>query len=227
MQIEVRNLSKNYVDDKGIKSVSFGISKGEMVAIIGHNGAGKSTLLKILSGWILSDSGQIKIEDVDHKNRKIFSRKVGFVPEVPNLFDFFSVEYNLKLFACLFRLPISRVDEIIEEFHLSPLRKTKVGLLSKGLKQRVSLARALLPNPSILLFDEPTSGLDIEMTKDVYRLLGNMRDAGKTVLFTSHRPEEFQSIASRIMALREGRLVFDGATAEYFRSATYKGLYMC
>jgi ABC-type multidrug transport system ATPase subunit len=86
--------------------------------------AGKSTLLKILSGWILSDIGQIKIENADHKNKKLFARKVGFVPEVPNLFYFFSVEYNLMLFAFLFRLPASGVDEILEEFHLGPLRKT-------------------------------------------------------------------------------------------------------
>lgn len=227
MQIHVRNLSKNYLDDKGLKSVSFGISTGEMVAIIGHNGAGKSTLLKMLSGWILSDAGQIKFEDVDRKNKKLFCTRVGFVPEVPNLFDFFSVEYNLKLFSRLFQLPASRVDEILEEFHLSRMRKTKVGQLSKGLKQRVSLARALLPNPSILLVDEPTSGLDFETTKDVCRLLCTMRDTGKTIVFTSHRLEEFKSIANRILALREGHLVFDGSTSDFFQSTLYQSLYKC
>ena len=107
------------------------------------------------------------------------------------------------------------------------MRKTKAGLLSKGLKQRVSIARTLLPNPSILFFDEPTSGLDFETTKDVYRMLGNMREAGKTILFTSHRPEEFKSLATRIMALCDGRLVFDGPTSDYFQSTIYKSLYTC
>ncbi|MFO7569843.1 MAG: ABC transporter ATP-binding protein, partial [Smithellaceae bacterium] len=146
-------------------------------------------------------------------------------PEEPNLFDFFSVEYNLKLFAALSRTPFSRVEEILGEFNLLPFRKSKVQALSKGLKQRVNIGRALLADPPLFILDEPTSGLDFEMTREIYRLLNTMHDAGKTILFTSHRPEEIKSLATRIMVLHEGSLIFDGSPQEYFRSEIHEKLY--
>jgi ABC-type multidrug transport system ATPase subunit len=152
-------------------------------------------------------------------------RKVGFIPEVPNLFDFFSVEYNLKLFAALSHTPFQRVEEILSEFNLIPFRKSKVQALSKGLKQRVNIGRALLSNPSVLLLDEPTSGLDFEMTRETYRLMSAMHGDGKTIIFTSHRPEEIKNLATRIMLLHEGKLIFDGSPEEYFRSESHEKLY--
>jgi ABC-type multidrug transport system ATPase subunit len=150
---------------------------------------------------------------------------VGFVPEVPNLFDFFSVEYNLKLFASLFQAPLLRVEEVLTEFNLLPFRKNKIQALSKGLKQRVNIGRALLADPPVVLCDEPTSGLDFEMTNELYRLLNTLHDAGKTILFTSHRPEEIKSLATRILVLHKGNLVFDGPPLEYFQSAVHEKLY--
>ncbi len=225
MQLEIRNLTKLYDQQRGLLPTSFEVTKGELMAVVGHNGAGKSTLLKMLANWILPDSGQVMIEGIDLRNRTAVVKKVGFVPEVPNLFDFFSVGYNLKLFAVLFQIPLPRVDEVLREFNLIPFRKSKIQSLSKGLKQRVSIGRALLADPPILLFDEPTSGLDFEMTKEIYRLLNKMHDAGKTILFTSHRPEEIKSLATRIMVLHEGGLAFDGSPQRYFQSETHESLY--
>lgn len=225
MHIEVKNLSKLYSQKKGLLPLTIDVAKGEMVAIVGHNGAGKSTLLKMLAGWILPDSGHVTIDEINLKNREFIVKKVGFVPEVPNLFEFFSVEYNLKLFADLFQIPHSRVDEILTEFNLMPHKKNKVRVLSKGLKQRANIGRTLIADPPVLLFDEPTSGLDYDMTKEVYRMLSNMHQAGKTILFTTHRPEEVRSLASRILVLHEGLLVFDGPPSEYFESGTHKDLY--
>ena len=225
MQLEIRNLTKLYDHQRGLLPTSFDVAKGELMAVVGHNGAGKSTLLKMLANWILPDGGQVTIDGIDLRNRTAVVKKVGFVPEVPNLFDFFSVGYNLKLFALLFRIPFPRVDEVLDEFNLMPFRKTTVQKLSKGLKQRVSIGRALLADPPILLFDEPTSGLDFEMTKEVYRLLHKMHDAKKTILFTSHRPEEIRSLATRIMVLHEGAPVFDGPPREYFQSEVHEDLY--
>ncbi len=225
MQLEIRNLTKLYDHKRGLLPTSFEVTKGELMAVVGHNGAGKSTLLKMLANWILPDGGQVTIEGIDLSNRTAVVRKIGFVPEVPNLFDFFSVGYNLKLFAVLFQIPFPRVDEVLREFNLIPFRKSKIQALSKGLKQRVSIGRALLADPPILLFDEPTSGLDFEMTKEIYRLLNKMHDAGKTILFTSHRPEEIKSLATRIMVLHEGRLAFDGSPQRYFQSETHESLY--
>lgn len=225
MQLEIRNLAKLYSEKGGLAPISFEVNKGELIAIVGHNGAGKSTLLKILANWIVPDGGTVMIDGVDLKDRTAVVRKVGFISEEPNLFDFFSVEYNLKLFAALTRTPFSRVKEVLGEFNLLPFRKSKVQALSKGLKQRVNIGRALLADPPLFILDEPTSGLDFEMTREIYRLLNTMHDAGKTILFTSHRPEEIKSLATRIMVLHEGSLIFDGSPQEYFRSEIHEKLY--
>jgi len=226
MQIEIHNLTKVYNEQRGLLPVSLEAAKGELIAVIGHNGAGKSTLLKMLASWLLPDSGYVSVDGVNLKNRSAVVRKIGFVPETPNLFEFFSVEYNLKLFARLFQVPFSRIDEIIEKFALLPFRKNRIQVLSKGLKQRVSIGRALLADPPVLLFDEPTSGIDFEMTKEIYRLLKEFHASGKTILFTSHRPEEIKTLATRIIVLHQAKLVFDGSPQKYFQSDIHEKLYL-
>ena len=225
MQLEVQKLTKLYQEKRGLLAASFQVEKGESIAIVGHNGAGKSTLLKMLAGWIVPDSGEARVDGIDLKNRSALVRKTGFVPETPNLFDFFSVEYNLKLFARLFQVPFVRIEETLREFDLLAFRRNRIEVLSKGLKQRVSIGRSLLADPPLLLLDEPTSGLDFEMTKQIYGLLKNIHSSGKTVLFTSHRPEEIKTLATRIIALHHGGLVFDGAPSDYFRSSVHENLY--
>ena len=225
MQLDIQNLAKLYDQTRGLSPISFQVAKGELIAIVGHNGAGKSTLLKMLANWILPDSGEVMIDGIDLRNRSAVVRKVGFIPETPNLFDFFSVEYNLKLFAVLSHAPLLRVEEILNEFNLKKFRKSKVQSLSKGLKQRVNIGRALLANPPLLLLDEPTSGLDFEMTREIYRLMAAMHEAGKTIIFTSHRPEEIKNLATRIMVLHQGSLIFDGSPQDYFKSDIHEKLY--
>lgn len=225
MLIEAHNLTKIYNGKRGLLQTSFQVEKGELIAIVGHNGAGKSTLLKMLASWIIPDSGEVLVDGINLKNRMALVRKIGFVPETPNLFDFFSVDYNLKLFARLFQIPFLRIEEILREFNLLSYRQNKIQVLSKGLKQRVSIGRSLLADPPVLLFDEPTSGLDFEMTKEVYKLLKSTHASGKTILFTSHRPEEIKTLATRIILLHQGGLVFDGPPQEYFQSKIYENLY--
>jgi len=226
MQIEIHNLTKVYSEKRGLLPVSLEVEKGELIAVIGHNGAGKSTLLKMLASWLLPDSGQVLVEGIHLENRLAVVRKVGFVPETPNLFDFFSVEYNLKIFARLFQVPFVRIEDILKEFDLLPFRKNKIQILSKGLRQRVSIGRALLADPPVLLFDEPTSGIDFEMTKEIYRMLKDFHALGKTILFTSHRPEEIKTLATRIIVLHQGNLVFDGSPPKYFQSEIHEKLYL-
>ena len=225
MQLEIRNLTRTYDKKRGLLPTSFTVSTGELIAIVGHNGAGKSTLLKMLANWILPESGNIIIDGIDSNNRMAFVKKVGFVPESPNLLELFSVEYNLNIFAALFRATALRIETVLEEFNLLSFRKTKVMALSKGLKQRVNIGRALLADPPLLLLDEPTSGLDFEMTREIYRLLAAMHAAGKTILFTTHRPEEIRHLATRILVLHEGSLVFDGSPEAYFQSDIHERLY--
>jgi ABC-type multidrug transport system ATPase subunit len=179
----------------------------------------------MLAGWLLPDSGEVLVDGIDLKNRPALARKVGFVPETPNLFDFFSVEYNLKLFARLFQSPFIRIEKILKEFDLLPYRHNKVRVLSKGLQQRVSIGRSLLADPPVLLFDEPTAGLDFEMTTEIYRLLQRTHASGKTILFTSHRPEEIKTLATRVIVLHQGSLAFDGPPREYFQSMIHEKLY--
>lgn len=223
--IEIVNLSKIYKENRGLFPTSFKVDKAELVAIVGHNGAGKSTLLKILSSTLLPDTGKVVIDGIELGNRLELVKKIAFVSETPNLYDFFSVEYNLKLFARLFNLSDSRVDECLSRFNLDSFKKTKVLNLSKGLKQRVSISRALLPDPPVIFFDEPTSGLDFEMTKEVFKLLKEFHNAGKTILFTTHRPEEIRTFATRILVLHKGKMVFDGTPDEYFQSTLHSELY--
>ena len=225
MQIEIHNLTKVYNEQRGLLPASLEVEKGELIAVIGHNGAGKSTLLKLLASWLLPDSGHVLVDGVNLSNRMAVVRKVGFVPETPNLFDFFSVQYNLKLFARLFQVPLLRIEEILKEFELLPFRNNKIQVLSKGLKQRVSIGRALLADPPVLLFDEPTSGIDFEMTKEIYRLLKDFHVSGKTIIFTSHRPEEIKSLATRIIVLHQAAIVFDGPPQQYFQSEIHDRLY--
>ncbi len=225
MQLQVSNLTKLYSQTRGLHPTSFSVEQGELIAIVGHNGAGKSTLLKMLANWIIPDSGHVTIDGMDLRNRKAVVKKMGFIPEDPNLFDFFSVQYNLKLFARLARTPLSRVEDVLQELNLARFRKAQVQSLSKGLKQRVSIGRALLANPSILLLDEPTSGLDFETTREIYRILNTMHQTGQTILFTSHRPEEIKNLATRIMVLHNGQVIFDGSPAEYFESTIHQELY--
>lgn len=226
MQIEIHNLTKVYNENRGLLPVSIEVEKGELIALIGHNGAGKSTLLKMVASLLIPDSGTVFIDGINITNRLAVVRKIGFVPENPNLFDFFSVEYNLKIFARLFQVPFVRIDEILKEFDLLPFRNNRIQVLSKGLRQRVSIARALLADPPVLLFDEPTAGLDFEMTKEVYRLLKDFHALGKTIIFTSHRPEEIKTLATRIIVLHQGYSVFDGSPPNYFQSEIHEKLYL-
>jgi ABC-2 type transport system ATP-binding protein len=226
MHLDVHHLSKVYPGNRGLLSTSFSVERGELIAIVGHNGAGKSTLLKLLATWLVPDSGQVTVEGVGLRDRLAIVRKIGFVPETPNLHDAFSVDYNLTLFARLFGAPSSRVEDTLQEFKLLPFRRSAVRTLSKGLKQRVSIGRSLLADPPVLLLDEPTASLDFETTKDIYRLIHGIHAQGKTVLFTSHRPEEIKSLATRILVLHEGAVVFDGAPDAYFQSTFYQMLYV-
>jgi ABC-type multidrug transport system ATPase subunit len=225
MQLDVIQLSKVYRGGRGLLPARFAVDCGERVAIVGHNGAGKSTLLKLLANWIVPDSGQVLVDGIELRKREEVVRKIGFVPENPNLHEAFSVAYNLQVFARLFGIPDERVEATIDEFNLGDYRHDAVRTLSKGLKQRLSIGRSLLADPAVLLLDEPTNALDFEMTRDIHLLIRKINLQGKTILFASHRPEEIQSLATRMLVLHKGSIIFDGAPDVYFTASSYEELY--
>lgn len=222
MHLEVTRLSKRYPGNRGLSPTSFTVRPGELVALVGPNGAGKSTLLKLLANWLVPDSGHVTIQGVELRDRLTMVRKVGFVPETPNLHEAFSVNYNWFLFARLFGVPASRVDDTLETLKLHPYRHSTVRTLSKGLKQRVNIGRSLIADPPVLLLDEPTAALDFEAMEDIHRLFHQVQARGTTILFSSHRPEEIKALATRILALHNGMLVFDGDPEAFFQSSCHR-----
>lgn len=231
MHIQVQNIAKTYQHGssdrpfRGILPLNLSVWPGEMVAIVGHPGAGKSTLLKILANWLVPDTGTITIDGLSLRDRPQLTYKIGFVSQTPNLFENFSVDYNLRLFTDIFRIPRRRIEEIFIQFQLEDVRSKKVHTLPKSIRQRVSFGRAMLTNPPILLLDEPTSGLDLESSKNVLETIRTLHNQSKTILVSSQQPEEIQNLATRLLVLQRGELVFDGTPKHYFESKAYETWY--
>ncbi len=211
MSIEVRNLTKIYGEQKAIDSISFKVNKGEVVGFLGPNGAGKSTTMKVLTGYLHPDGGEAEVCGVDVQRHPLETkRKIGYLPEAnPLYYDMFVKEY-LDFIADLHRLDKkkNRITEVIDTVGLTTESTKKIGQLSKGYKQRVGLAAALIHDPEVLILDEPTSGLDpnqIVEIREVIKQLGHH----KTVLFSSHILQEVEAICDRAIIIHKGILVAD------------------
>jgi ABC-2 type transport system ATP-binding protein len=211
MSIKVSNLSKNYGAQKAVNNISFSVSKGEIVGFLGPNGAGKSTTMKIITGYLACDGGGVEVcnEKVNTSSLST-KKKIGYLPEAnPLYFDMYVREY-LEFIAGVHKMdhPKNRIEETIATVGLTLEANKKIGQLSKGYKQRVGLAAALIHNPEVLILDEPTSGLDpnqIVEIRDVIKRLGK----DKTVLFSSHILQEVQAICDRVIIINKGNIVAD------------------
>jgi len=215
MSIQVQNITKIYGEQKALDNVSFEVGKGEVVGFLGPNGAGKSTMMKIITCFISPSSGQVKVcgygIDSDSINVR---KKIGYLPEnTPLYLDMYVKEY-LAFIAGLHKLSNKkdRVTEIIETVGLQIEQKKKIGALSKGFRQRVGLAQALIHDPEVLIFDEPTSGLDPNQLEDIRTLI---RDIGKekTVMLSTHIMQEVEAVCDRIIIINNGTLVADDTTS--------------
>ena len=211
MSIKVSNLSKSYGTQKAVNNVSFSIGKGEIVGFLGPNGAGKSTTMKIITGYISSDGGQTEVcGDVVDSNSLTTKKRIGYLPEAnPLYFDMYVREY-LEFVANIHGLTFinEKIEETIKVVGLTIEANKKIGELSKGYKQRVGLAAALIHDPEVLILDEPTSGLDpnqIVEIREVIKTLGK----NKTVLFSSHILQEVQAICDRVIIINKGIIVAD------------------
>ncbi len=211
MSIEVKNLLKIYGEQKAVDDISFGLKSGEIVGFLGPNGAGKSTTMKIITGYLKQDGGDAFVCGINVSKDPLSAKeKIGYLPEGNSLyFDMYVKEY-LGFIAEVHRIKDRKaaIANAIEMVGLTPEARKKIGQLSKGYKQRVGLAAALIHDPEVLILDEPTSGLDpnqIIEIRDVIRQQGK----NKTVLFSSHILQEVEAICDRVIIINKGKLVAD------------------
>jgi len=209
MSIEVENLSKVYGAQKALDSVSFKISKGEIVGFLGPNGAGKSTMMKILTTYINATDGHAKVNEFDVQDAaKQVQKLVGYLPEHNPLYLEMYVKEYLKFNAEIYNVDKKRIDEVIELTGLAPEAHKKIGQLSKGYRQRVGLANALLHNPDVLILDEPTTGLDPNQLVDIRNLIKSLGKE-KTVFLSTHIMQEVEAMCDRVIIINRGVIVAD------------------
>lgn len=209
MSIEVKNISKSYGSQKALDNISFSVKKGEIVGFLGPNGAGKSTLMKILTTYITSDSGFAFVNGFDVvEKQKSVQKSVGYLPEHNPLYlDLYVREY-LEFNASVYKIGKSRIDEVISLTGLSSESHKKIIQLSKGFRQRVGLANALLHNPDVLILDEPTTGLDPNQLLEIRNVIKNV-GKDKTVFLSTHIMQEVEAICDRVIIINKGIIVAD------------------
>lgn len=209
MSIEVNNITKLYADQKALNNISFQVDKGEIVGFLGPNGAGKSTMMKILTTYIDASDGEAKVNDFDVKTQaREVQKRVGYLPEHNPLYlDMYVKEY-LGFNADVYKVSKSRIEEVIELTGLTPEAHKKIGQLSKGYRQRVGLANALLHDPEVLILDEPTTGLDPNQLVDIRQLIKSLGEE-KTVFLSTHIMQEVEAICDRVIIIDKGEIVAD------------------
>ncbi|HLP21609.1 MAG TPA: gliding motility-associated ABC transporter ATP-binding subunit GldA [Chitinophagales bacterium] len=215
MSIKVSGLTKLYGAQKAVDEISFEVNKGEVLGFLGPNGAGKSTTMKILTCFIPQTSGTATVCGYDTSAAPLeVTKHIGYLPENnPLYYDMYVREY-LEFVAGLHKLgkiTNQRIDEMIEVTGLTAERKKKVGQLSKGYKQRVGIAQAMLHNPEVLILDEPTSGLDPNQLVEIRSLIKQL-GKDKTVIFSSHIMQEVQAVADRVIIINKGKIVANDST---------------
>lgn len=211
MSIVLKDLTKTYGSQRAIDNISFSIDSGEIVGFLGPNGAGKSTTMKILCGYIPQTSGVAQIMGMEvSKNPIGVKKRIGYLPELNPLYpDMYVAEY-LKFISDIHKIKGSKqaIERVIESTGLSLERKKKIGQLSKGYKQRVGLAQALLNDPDVLILDEPTSGLDPNQVTEIRKLILSL-GKDKTILLSSHIMQEVEAMCSRVIIINKGKIVAD------------------
>ena len=216
MSISVKNVTKKYGNQNALDKISFEIPKGEIVGFLGPNGAGKSTSMKIITCFIPQTNGEVKVCGLDVNEEPIkVKRKIGYLPEHNPLYlDMYVKEYLLFI-ARLHKVKSKkeRVAEMIKSVGLEMEQHKKIGALSKGYRQRVGLAQAMLHNPEVLILDEPTSGLDPNQLVEIRELIKTF-GKDKTILLSTHIMQEVEAICDRIIIINDGKIIADEKTSE-------------
>lgn len=206
--LEVRDLTRRFGDRTVLDKLRFEVARGEIFGFLGPNGAGKTTTLRILTGQLKATSGACRVLGLDPATSgRALRRKIGLSQEEAGHYDRLSVNSNLLFFARLYGAGQSRVDELLRDFSLFDRRKDPVAKLSRGMRQRLALARALVGSPELLFLDEPTAGLDPLAARGVRRLIREFCAGGRTVFLTTHFMEEAQELCSRVAILDGGKML--------------------
>lgn len=209
MSITVNHLSKYYGEQRAVNDISFSVQKGEIVGFLGPNGAGKSTTMKMITGYIAPDAGQIEVcgipVEVDGRETR---KKIGYLPEANPLYHDMYVREYLQFIASVHHIRESEqaVNQVIHTVGLTREAHKKIGQLSKGYKQRVGLAAALVHNPDVLILDEPTSGLDPNQIIEIREVIRALSQ-NKTILFSSHILQEVEALCNRVVIIHRGNIV--------------------
>ncbi|MBF0388142.1 MAG: ABC transporter ATP-binding protein [Candidatus Omnitrophica bacterium] len=212
--IVTQKVTKYFQSFAAVREVSFTIPAGEIVGFLGQNGAGKTTLMRILASFLPASSGRVFIDGEDLARHSLSCRaKIGYLPETPPLYTNMTVEDYLRFAAEIKGVPVKqrriRLDKVLAECQLTAVRQKVIGTLSKGYKQRVGIAQAIVHEPRILILDEPTSGLDPIQVLQVRALIKDLRHQ-RTVLLSTHILSEIEQIAHRVLIMRDGQLIVDG-----------------
>ena len=214
MSIQLTSISKIYGTQKAVNDISFEAKKGEIVGFLGPNGAGKSTTMKILTGFIQPSEGTVFVSEIDVvKNSIEAQKKIGYLPEHNPLYlDMYVREY-LQFQAAIYKIEKTSIVEVIEKVGLTIESHKKIGQLSKGYRQRVGLAAAILHDPEVLILDEPTTGLDPNQLVEIRELIKEL-GKNKTVLLSTHIMQEVEAVCDRVIIINKGELVVDKPISE-------------
>lgn len=209
MSIEIKNISKSYGDKQALDNISFSIKKGEIVGLLGPNGAGKSTLMKILTTYLSPDKGSVMVNNYSASTQPMQVKgSIGYLPEHNPLHLEMYVREYLRYITSIYKVSKDQIEPVLQDCGLGDHANKKIGSLSKGYRQRVGLAAALVSNPEVLILDEPTTGLDPNQLIEIRNLI---RKAGreKTILLSTHIMQEVEAICDRVIIIKDGQIVAD------------------
>ena len=216
--ISIKGISKSYGSTKAVDNLTLSVKRGEIFGFLGRNGAGKTTTIRILTGIIKPDGGSVSIAGLKDHQAKEVSKLLSVVPESRGFYDWMNGLEYLSFFASLYEVPKEKIEEkvirLLKQVDLLKNKYKKIGAYSRGMKQRLGLARALINDPQILILDEPTLGLDPQGQRDIQNLLQQLNKNGVTIFYSSHLLHEVSKLCSQIAIINEGTLIAQGTLQE-------------
>lgn len=215
MSLEIKNLTKKFGEQTALNNINIEIKKNEIIGLLGPNGAGKSTLMKSIVGVLKIDEGEIIFDGKNIAENEIQTKeKIGFLPENNPLYNDMYVKEYLQFVADIHKIQKEKVDEIIDLVGITPEKSKKISQLSKGYKQRVGLAQAILHEPDLLILDEPTNGLDPNQIIEIRNVIKEIGKE-KTVILSTHIMQEVEALCSRVILIHQGKIVQDTGIEEF------------